>query len=131
MLTRGIANGLRLSSTPSGAQPLRHVAPAVQLPVRARVEERALRRVVARRIEVAAEVVQLAVVRPVAGAHAELEREVRTQLPAVLRERVDVPVPPLALGGCACPGRLARRPVSMSATALPVPPGSTGSENTM
>ena len=47
-------------------------------------------------VEVAAEAVQLLVVRPVAEAHAVLERQVRAQLPAVLREGVDVPVAELA-----------------------------------
>ena len=70
-----------------------------------------LRRVVERRREVAAQAVQLLVVRPVAEAHAVFEREVRLELPAVLRERVDVPVAELA-------ERLAGRRVALGRRAL-------------
>src|SRR5439155_21521282 len=41
---------------------------------------------------------QLAVVRPVAAAHAEFECKVRPDLPAVLREGIEIPIAKLAIG---------------------------------
>ena len=80
--------------------------------------------------EVAALAVQLLVVRPLAETHAVFQREVRLELPAVLREGVHVPVPELAIRHAgerlALDRRALRRasrcgPTSMSAAELPVP----------
>ena len=74
------------------------VAQAVQLLVGPGVEERARVRVVEVGREVAAEAIQFTVVRPVAEADAVFHREVRPQSPAVLGERIEVPVAPFAGG---------------------------------
>ena len=83
---RAVGQNARLRAT-SG-----DVAHAVDPLERARIEERALRRIVQRRREVAAFAAQLAVVRPESAANAVFERDVRLELPAVLRERIEIPV---------------------------------------
>src|SRR5205823_6957661 len=78
------------------------VAHTVDALERPRVEEGTLRRIVQRRREVAALPIQLLVVGPGTKPHAVLEREIVPELPAVLRERVDVPIAELAVRFADC-----------------------------
>src|SRR5262249_41846685 len=75
-----------------------HVADTVQQLEGTGIQKRSGVRLVEVRIEVATLTIQLPVVRPVTDPDAVLQREVRADLPAVLRERVEIPVPEFAEG---------------------------------